>query len=188
MLGVVSKELTAMPACVLPHRRPSSARRSLVLGLLSLASLSVSPAVQAQASQSDASSTQSDASSTQSDASSTQSDASSTQADASSSHADVSSSRVENSERATARSIKPIDVLIVGGTVHDGSGGRGYRADVAIRGDRIVAIGELDSLRGRGDQGHRCARHDRLPRLHRSAQPLGSSDPARRERDRISVT
>ncbi len=35
------------------------------------------------------------------------------------------------------------DVLIRGGTVHDGSGKPGRRADVGIRGDRIAAIGEL---------------------------------------------
>jgi N-acyl-D-amino-acid deacylase len=37
----------------------------------------------------------------------------------------------------------PFDILIRGGTVHDGSGGAPRRADVAIRGDRIAAIGEL---------------------------------------------
>jgi N-acyl-D-amino-acid deacylase len=35
------------------------------------------------------------------------------------------------------------DVLIRGGTVYDGTGGAPARADVGIRGDRIVAIGEL---------------------------------------------
>ena len=35
------------------------------------------------------------------------------------------------------------DVLIRGGTVYDGSGGPGRRADVAINGDRIVAIGVI---------------------------------------------
>jgi N-acyl-D-amino-acid deacylase len=37
------------------------------------------------------------------------------------------------------------DVLIRGGDVYDGSGGAPYVADVAIRGDRIDAIGELGS-------------------------------------------
>jgi N-acyl-D-amino-acid deacylase len=36
------------------------------------------------------------------------------------------------------------DVLIKGGTVYDGTGGDPIRADVAIKGDRIVAIGNLD--------------------------------------------
>jgi N-acyl-D-amino-acid deacylase len=35
------------------------------------------------------------------------------------------------------------DVLLVGGTVYDGSGGEPFVADVAITGDRIVAIGDL---------------------------------------------
>jgi N-acyl-D-amino-acid deacylase len=39
------------------------------------------------------------------------------------------------------------DVLIVNGIVYDGSGAEGRRADVGIRGDRIVAIGDLASAR-----------------------------------------
>ncbi len=35
------------------------------------------------------------------------------------------------------------DVLIRNGTVYDGSGAPGYAADVAIRGDRVVAIGQF---------------------------------------------
>ena len=34
------------------------------------------------------------------------------------------------------------DIIIAGGTVYDGSGGEPYRADIAIRGDRIEAIGQ----------------------------------------------
>jgi N-acyl-D-amino-acid deacylase len=41
----------------------------------------------------------------------------------------------------------PFDVLIRGGTVYDGTGGPGRRADVGIRGDRIVAVGALDAAR-----------------------------------------
>lgn len=35
------------------------------------------------------------------------------------------------------------DLIVRGGTVYDGSGAAGRRADVAVRGDRIVAIGDL---------------------------------------------
>src|SRR5437588_7562856 len=37
----------------------------------------------------------------------------------------------------------PFDVVIKGGTVYDGTGGEGRVADVAIRGDRIVAVGDF---------------------------------------------
>jgi len=37
----------------------------------------------------------------------------------------------------------PFDVVIKGGTVYDGGGGAPRRVDVATRGDRIVAIGDL---------------------------------------------
>ena len=35
------------------------------------------------------------------------------------------------------------DVVIRGGTVYDGTGAAGFRADVGIRGDRIAAVGDL---------------------------------------------
>ncbi|MEM7355492.1 MAG: D-aminoacylase, partial [Acidobacteriota bacterium] len=41
------------------------------------------------------------------------------------------------------------DVLIRGGTVIDGSGSPRTTADVALDGDRITAIGDLESHRGR---------------------------------------
>jgi len=41
------------------------------------------------------------------------------------------------------------DVVVRGGTVYDGSGAPGVRADVAIRGDRIAAVGDLSGARGR---------------------------------------
>lgn len=39
------------------------------------------------------------------------------------------------------------DVLIIGGTVYDGSGAAGRRADVAIRADRIVFVGDAKAAR-----------------------------------------
>ena len=39
------------------------------------------------------------------------------------------------------------DVLIKGGTVYDGTGTKARRADIAIRGDRIAAIGKLRNAR-----------------------------------------
>ena len=47
------------------------------------------------------------------------------------------------SEAATAQLPPSFDVLIKGGTVYDGSGAEGRAADVAIRGDRIVGVGDL---------------------------------------------
>src|SRR5688572_15013013 len=40
-----------------------------------------------------------------------------------------------------------VDVLIRGGTVHDGSGRAAQRTDVGIRGDRIVFIGDAAQAR-----------------------------------------
>jgi len=41
------------------------------------------------------------------------------------------------------------DIIIRGGTVYDGLGGEPFKADVAIDGDRIVAIGDLSDKIGR---------------------------------------
>jgi N-acyl-D-amino-acid deacylase len=41
----------------------------------------------------------------------------------------------------------PYDVLLEGGTVYDGTGAPGRRADVGLRGDRVAAIGDLSSAR-----------------------------------------
>ncbi len=41
------------------------------------------------------------------------------------------------------------DLVIRGGTVYDGTGAPGRVADVAITGDRIAAVGDLSSFRGR---------------------------------------
>jgi len=43
----------------------------------------------------------------------------------------------------------PYDVLVKGGTVYDGTGAPPRRADVAIRGDRVVAIGQLPGATAR---------------------------------------
>jgi N-acyl-D-amino-acid deacylase len=42
-----------------------------------------------------------------------------------------------------AASAPGYDVLIIGGTIHDGSGGAPYVADIGVRGDSIVAMGDL---------------------------------------------
>src|ERR1700730_15673285 len=41
------------------------------------------------------------------------------------------------------------DVLIRGGTVYDGTGGAGRRADVGLRGDAIAEVGDLSSASSR---------------------------------------
>ena len=41
------------------------------------------------------------------------------------------------------------DVVITGGTVLDGTGAEAVRADVAVDGDRITAIGDLGDATGR---------------------------------------
>ena len=40
----------------------------------------------------------------------------------------------------------PFDVIIGGGTVYDGTGAAGRRADVGIQGDRIAAVGDLRTI------------------------------------------
>jgi N-acyl-D-amino-acid deacylase len=43
----------------------------------------------------------------------------------------------------------PYDVLIKGGTVYDGTGAPGRRADVGLRGDTVAAIGDLSTARAK---------------------------------------
>ena len=43
---------------------------------------------------------------------------------------------------------KTADVVIRNGMIYDGSGGAPYHGDVAIRGDRIVAVGDIGEMRG----------------------------------------
>ncbi len=45
--------------------------------------------------------------------------------------------------RSGPRSVESFDVVIAGGRVLDGTGNPWFRADIGIRGDRIVAIGDL---------------------------------------------
>lgn len=50
---------------------------------------------------------------------------------------------------ATARTDKAVDVIIRGGTIHDGSPDKPVVGDVAIRGDRIVAVGRIGNITAR---------------------------------------
>jgi putative CocE/NonD family hydrolase len=50
---------------------------------------------------------------------------------------------------AHAAAERPCDVLIRGGTVYDGTGAPPRRADVAIRGDRVVRVGDLAGAEAR---------------------------------------
>ncbi len=51
-----------------------------------------------------------------------------------------------NSRSTSSSQLTPLDVVIRGGTVHDGTGAPGRRADVGIQGDRIAGIGDLAAL------------------------------------------
>ena len=46
---------------------------------------------------------------------------------------------------STVNAQNAFDVIIKGGTIYDGSGGRPVKADVGIKGDLVVAIGDLHS-------------------------------------------
>ena len=50
---------------------------------------------------------------------------------------------------ALAASPKTFDLILRGGTIYDGSGGKPYVGDVAVNGDRIVAVGSLGSAKGK---------------------------------------
>jgi N-acyl-D-amino-acid deacylase len=51
-----------------------------------------------------------------------------------------------NSRSTSSTQPTPLDVVIRGGTVYDGTGAPGRRADVGIQGDRIAGIGDLAGL------------------------------------------
>ena len=76
---------------------------------------------------------------------------------------------------------EPVDILIRGGTIVDGTGNPWFKGDVVIRGDRIEAVGSLATLTARTPH-HRCDRPDRHPRIHRYALAFGSDAPGRRLR------
>jgi N-acyl-D-amino-acid deacylase len=52
-------------------------------------------------------------------------------------------------DKASPKVAGPFDVLIRGGMVYDGSGKPPLRADVGIKGDKIVAIGDLSNARAK---------------------------------------
>src|ERR1700742_4448837 len=48
-----------------------------------------------------------------------------------------------------AQGPKTYDVILRGGTIYDGSGGKPAVGDVAIDGDRIAAVGSLGAAKGK---------------------------------------
>jgi len=48
-----------------------------------------------------------------------------------------------------ARAAEPYDIILRGGTIYDGSGGKPFTGDVAIQGDRIVKVGNLGDAKGK---------------------------------------
>ena len=50
---------------------------------------------------------------------------------------------------AAIQSPESFDVVLRDGTVYDGTGAAGRRADVGLRGDRIAAVGDLSSATAR---------------------------------------
>src|SRR5262245_12529450 len=63
--------------------------------------------------------------------------------------------RAEGAIPRTGKGLMTADLVIRGGTVLDGSGAPGRRADVAVTGDRITAVGDgLDGKRILDAGGH----------------------------------
>jgi N-acyl-D-amino-acid deacylase len=50
-----------------------------------------------------------------------------------------------------AQSADPYDLILRGGTIYDGSGGKPFTGDVALRGDRIVKVGSLGEAKGKAE-------------------------------------
>ena len=50
---------------------------------------------------------------------------------------------------AAAQEPKTYDLILRGGTIYDGSGGKPFTGDVALQGDRIAAVGSLGNAKGR---------------------------------------
>lgn len=50
---------------------------------------------------------------------------------------------------SSGQAAEPYDLILRGGTIYDGGGGKPYTGDVALRGDRIVKVGDLGDAKGR---------------------------------------
>ncbi len=50
---------------------------------------------------------------------------------------------------AAGHAAEPYDLVLRGGTIYDGGGGKPYVGDVAVRGDRVAAVGKLGEAKGK---------------------------------------
>ena len=50
-----------------------------------------------------------------------------------------------------AQSAETYDLILRGGTIYDGSGGKPFTGDVALRGDRIAKVGNLGDAKGKSE-------------------------------------
>ncbi len=72
----------------------------------------------------------------------------------------------------TAQTSQPFDLLITGGRIVDGAGNPWVRGSVAIRGDRIVAMGHLPGAKAKrwpgpdADRPGKNPQHVTMPHLH----------------------